>query len=138
MELTNIFEAATRYKYRFPFKLQDLDSVFKLLNKEKKQSDEESLLQVKSEADQELENKIQIVKFIVQVKQAEAAERLAAKDKKERNQKIMRIIERKQNEALEGKSLEELTAAVLAVIVEAIYEETGKLEALYNILRHIL
>ena len=45
MELTNIFEAATRYKYRFPFKgmisvedlwdlkLQDLDSVFKLLNK---------------------------------------------------------------------------------------------------------
>lgn len=47
MELTNIFEAATRYKYRFPFKgmisvedlwdlkLQDLDSVFKLLNKEK-------------------------------------------------------------------------------------------------------
>lgn len=39
MELTNIFEAATRYKYRFPFKgmisvedlwdlkLQDLDSV---------------------------------------------------------------------------------------------------------------
>ena len=115
MELTNIFEAATRYKYRFPFKgmisvedlwdlkLQDLDSVFKLLNKEKKQSDEESLLQVKSEADQELENKIQIVKFIVQVKQAETAERLAAKDKKERNQKIMRIIERKQNEALEGK-----------------------------------
>ena len=52
----------------------------------------------------------QIVKFIVQVKQAEAAERLAAKDKKERNQKIMRVIERKQNEALEGKSLEELTA----------------------------
>ena len=91
-------------------KLQDLDSVFKLLNKEKKQSDEESLLQVKSEADQALENKIQIVKFIVQVKQTEAAERLAAKDKKERNQKIMRIIERKQNEALEGKSLEELTA----------------------------
>ena len=50
------------------------------------------------------------MKFIVQVKQAEAAERLAAKDKKERNQKIMRIIERKQNEALESKSLEELTA----------------------------
>ena len=31
-----------------------------------------------------------------------------------------------------------ICAAVLAVIVEAIYEETGKLEALYNILRHIL
>ena len=31
-----------------------------------------------------------------------------------------------------------ICTAVLAVIVEAIYEETGKLEALYNILRHIL
>lgn len=31
-----------------------------------------------------------------------------------------------------------ICAVVLAVIVEAIYEETGKLEALYNILRHIL
>lgn len=30
-----------------------------------------------------------------------------------------------------------ICTAVLAVIVEAIYEETGKLEALYNILRHI-
>lgn len=31
-----------------------------------------------------------------------------------------------------------ICAAVLAVIVEAIYEETGKLEALYNILCHLL
>lgn len=31
-----------------------------------------------------------------------------------------------------------ICAAVLAVIVEAIYEETGKLESLYNILRHLL
>lgn len=31
-----------------------------------------------------------------------------------------------------------ICTGVLAAIVEAIYEETGKLEALYNILRHIL
>ena len=31
-----------------------------------------------------------------------------------------------------------ICAGVLAAIVEAIYEETGKLEVLYNILRHIL
>lgn len=126
MELTNIFEAATRYKYRFPFKgmisvedlwdlkLQDLDSVFKLLNKEKKQSDEESLLQVKSEADQELENKIQIVKFIVKFKQEEIEECLQAKDKKEYNQKLLELIERKQNEELAGKSIEELQAMLKA------------------------
>ena len=53
METGKLFETATRNKMRFPFrgmisvedlwdlKLQDLDSVFKLLNKEKKQSDEE-------------------------------------------------------------------------------------------------
>ena len=126
MELTNIFEAATRYKYRFPFKgmisvedlwdlkLQDLDSVFKLLNKEKKQSDEESLLQVKSEADQELENKIQIVKYIVKFKQEEIEERLQAKDKKEYNQKLLELIERKQNEELAGKSIKELQAMLKA------------------------
>ena len=31
-----------------------------------------------------------------------------------------------------------ICAGVLAAIVEPIYEETGKLEALYNILRHLL
>lgn len=31
-----------------------------------------------------------------------------------------------------------ICAGVLVAIVEAIYEETGKLEALYNILRHLL
>ena len=31
-----------------------------------------------------------------------------------------------------------ICAGVLAAIVEDIYEATGKLEALYNILRHIL
>lgn len=31
-----------------------------------------------------------------------------------------------------------ICAVVLAVIVEAIYEETGELETLYNILRHLL
>lgn len=122
MMLTNIFESATKEKYRFPFKgqisvedlwdlkLQDLDSVFKQLNKMKKVNEEESLLEAKSAADVELEEKIQIVKFIVKYKQDEIAARSAAKDKKERNQKIMSIIERKQNEALEGKSIEELSA----------------------------
>lgn len=122
MELTNIFEKAAMNKYRFPFKgqisvedlwdlkLQDLDSVFKQLNKMKKVNEEESLLEAKSAADVELEDKIQIVKFIVKYKQDEIAARSAAKDKKERNQKIMSIIERKQNEALEGKSIEELSA----------------------------
>lgn len=126
MTTTNIFEVATKEKYRFPFKemisvedlwdlkLQDLDSVFKSLNKQKKQNDEESLLQVKTAEDQELDNKIQIVKYIVKFKQEEIEERLQAKDKKEYNQKLLELIERKQNEELAGKSIEELQAMLKA------------------------
>lgn len=126
MTITNIFEAATKGKYRFPFKgmisvedlwdlkLQDLDSVFKSLNKQKKQNDEESLLQVKTAEDQELDNKIQIVKYIVKFKQEEIEERLQAKNKKEYNQKLLELIERKQNEELAGKSIEELQAMLKA------------------------
>lgn len=126
MTTTNIFEAATKGKYRFPFKgmisvedlwdlkLQDLDSVFKSLNKQKKQNDEESLLQVKTAEDQELDNKIQIVKYIVKFKQEEIEERLQAKNKKEYNQKLLELIERKQNEELAGKSIEELQAMLKA------------------------
>lgn len=126
MTITNIFEAATKGKYRFPFKgaisvedlwdlkLQDLDSIFKSLNKQKKQNDEESLLQVKTAEDQELDNKIQIVKYIVKFKQEEIEERLQAKDKKEYNQKLLELIERKQNEELAGKSIEELQAMLKA------------------------
>lgn len=118
--MSRLFELAVRKKYRFPFRGQisvedlwdlsitNLDSVFKTLNKEKKQSEEESLLSVKSEADKEVENKIEIVKYIVAVKQAEAAERISAKEKAQRKQKIAAIIERKQDEELESKSIEEL------------------------------
>ncbi len=118
--MSKLFELAVRKKYRFPFRGQisvedlwdlsitNLDSVFKTLNKEKKQSEEESLLSVKSEADKEVENKIEIVKYIVAVKQAEAAERISAKEKAQRKQKIAAIIERKQDEELESKSIEEL------------------------------
>ncbi len=118
--MSKLFEVAARKKYRFPFRGQvstedlwdlsitNLDSVFKTLNKEKKQNEEESLLSVKSEADKEVENKIEIVKYIVAVKQAEIAERAASKEKAQRNQKIAAIIERKKDKELEGKSIEDL------------------------------
>ena len=67
MELTNVFERAAMNKYRFPYKgqisvedlwdlsLPGLDSVFKQLNKLKKANEEESLLEVKSAEDVEVE-----------------------------------------------------------------------------------
>ena len=113
MPYENLFEGAVRAKYRFPFKgqitaedlwdlsLQDLDRVFKALNAEAKQSDEESL-----------HRKIEIVKHIVAVKQAEIQAIKAAADKKAQKQRIMEIIAKKEDEALQNMTKEELMKMV--------------------------
>lgn len=120
MKTTNIFEYAVRNKVRFPFKgmisvedmwdlsLTNLDSIYKVLNKQVKQSEEESLLKTKTSVDEELEVQLAIVKHIVSVKLAEkeAAEKAIAK--KEQKQKIMSIIATKENEALQNSSIDAL------------------------------
>ena len=120
MTVENIFEFASRNKVRFPFKgmisvedlwdlsLTNLDSIYKTLNKQVKQSEEESLLSTKASVDTELEVQIAIVKHIVSVKLAEkeAAEKASAK--KAQKQKIMSIIATKQDEALQNSSIDDL------------------------------
>ena len=120
MKTTNIFEYATRNKVRFPFKgvisaedlwdlsLTNLDSIYKILNKQMKQSEEESLLKTKATVDEELEVQIAIVKHIVSVKLAEKESAEKALAKKEQKQKIMSILAAKENEALQNSSVEEL------------------------------
>jgi len=117
---TNIFEVATRNGFRFNFKgmisvedlwalnVRDLDSVFKVLNSQLKQVNEESLLDVKTKQDQELDTKIEIVKYIVKVKQEEESMRLKAKEQKEKKQKIMEILATKQESNLQNMSEDEL------------------------------
>lgn len=118
----NIFEVATRNAYRFQFKgmisvedlwnlsPKDLDSIYKTLNSQLKQMNEESLLQVKTKQDQELDTKIEIVKYIFQVKQEEENMRLKAKELKEQEQKIMGILATKRDANLQNMSEEELIA----------------------------
>ena len=120
MAVNNIFEYAVRNKVRFPFKglisvedlwdlsVTNLDSIYKTLNKQVKQSEEESLLSTKTSVDTELEVQIAIVKHIVSVKLAEkeAAEKASAK--KAQKQKIMSIIATKENEALQNSSIDDL------------------------------
>lgn len=124
MTYENLFEGAVRAKYRFPFKgsittedlwdlsLQDLDRVFKALNGEAKQTQEESLLKVKDEQSEILERKIEIVKHIVAVKQAEIAAVKEAADRKVQKQRIMEIISKKEDDALANMSLEDLKKMV--------------------------
>lgn len=116
----NIFEYAVRNKVRFPFKgmisvedlwdlsLANLDSIYKTLNKQVKQSEEESLLVTKTNVDTELEVQIAIVKHIVSVKLEEQDAREKAAAKKAQKQKIMAIIATKEDEALHNSSVDDL------------------------------
>lgn len=116
----NIFEYAVKNKLRFPFKgmitvedlydlsLENLDSIFKSLNSQLKKVKEESLLDTKTKEDKELDVKIEIIKYIVNVKLDEQVLKMKAKEQKEKKQKILEILSSKQDEDLQNKSVEEL------------------------------
>ena len=116
----NIFGIATREKYRFPYNGQisvedlwdlsreQLDKIFKALNAQKKSNEEESLCAQKSKDDETLLNKIELVKYIFEQKQAEAEAHLKEKARAEKRQQILGLIAKKQNEQLENLSKEEL------------------------------
>lgn len=118
--MEKIFEYAVRNKIRFPFKglisvedlwdlsLTNLDLIYKTLNKQVKESKEESLLDIKATVDNELDVQIAIVKHIVTVKLTEQEARKKAAAKREQKQKIMAIIASKQDEALRNSSVEDL------------------------------
>lgn len=120
MTIENKFEVAARTKMRFPFRglisvedlwdlpVQALDTIFKSLNSELKQVQEESLLNVKTKEDKELDVKIDIVKYIVSVKISESNTLLKVKEQKEQKQKIMEILASKQDESLQNMSEEDL------------------------------
>ena len=113
----DLFEIAARKKYRFPFNGQisaedlwdltpaQLDRVFKTLKKDQKTSEEESLMNTKTSEDATLDNKIELVKYIFETKQAE---KLAAEQKAQENARkarIREIIADKKDEALKLQKL---------------------------------
>lgn len=120
MKEMNIFEYATREALRFPYKgmqsvedlwklsLTELDSIYKTLNKQIKQSEEESLLDEKNDVDEVLEAQIAIIKHIVKVKKEEKVAKEKASAKNAQKQKIMSIIATKENEALQNSSIDDL------------------------------
>lgn len=119
-----LFEMASQMKFRYPYKgmittedLWDLspaqlDVVYKNLSKELKATDGDSLIASKS-ADEgvkanELKNKIEIVKYIFESKrQGEELHRIAA-ESAAKKQRILDILARKQENALENMSEDDL------------------------------
>lgn len=63
----------------------------------------------------ELQAKFDIVKYIIDVRLAENEAKLNAAKRAEQKQKLLAIIDRKSDEALEGKSIAELRAEVEAL-----------------------
>lgn len=119
-----MFEQASRLKVRFDYKgtstvedlwdmsLSALDAIFKKLNAQLKAQKEESLLEIRSQEDDLLALKINIVKHIVETRLAEQKARTNALASAEKKQKLLGLIAEKQDESLKAMTVEELTALV--------------------------
>lgn len=117
--MANLFEIATRAKYRFPYNgkisVEDLwdltpaqlDTIYKTLNKNMKAQGEDSLL-TEATVDTTLTNMVEIVKHIFTVKRNEAEARKAAVENAEKKRRIMDALAKKQDEALNAASEEDL------------------------------
>lgn len=120
----NMFEMATRMKFRFPYRgmisvedlwdlpMSQLDVVFKNLNRDVKQVQEETLMSTPNAEDTELFTKIEIVKFIFDAKRAEAEANKAAAANAAKRQRILEVLAQKQDSALQNMSEEELLKAL--------------------------
>lgn len=127
-----MFEKAARLKLRFASPLgnlsvedlwdlpltsaranqANLNNIAKDVSRQLKTEGEEDFVNPKSGADEILQLKMDIVKHVIQVKQAENEAARAAADRKEKKVRLLELIERKQDQQLEVKSLEELQAMV--------------------------
>ena len=115
----NLFEVATRAKYRYPYNgmistedlwdlsIERLNEVYKRLAKEKNNGEEDSLL-TSAPKDTALLDKIEIVKAIFGYKLEMTAKAEKAAETKRKNQRIMELIAEKQDEKLKSLSVEEL------------------------------
>ena len=119
--MTDMWIECLKNKYRFEFKglinvedlfdlkLEDLDVIYKKLKKDEAELQGDSLLETKDNPKQlEVEAKINIVKEIFNMKQAEIEANKRALANKAQKAKILAIIENKQDQELSEKSIEEL------------------------------
>lgn len=124
-----MFEKASRLKLRFEtgkglLTVEDLwdlpltgagvnlDRVAVELHKQVKEETTVSFVVKPPRTSAELELKFEIVKHVIEVRLAEKAEAQAKVEAREKRDRILTIIDKKQNEKLEGASLEELQKMV--------------------------
>jgi len=115
----DILEKATRLKLRFNFKgmltvedlwdlkLNELDMIYRELNQQKKLQESESLL-TNNLINDIVNLQIEIIKYVVEQKQAEQLAEQTKIEKQQQKQKILEILSRKQEDDLQNKSTEDL------------------------------
>ncbi len=119
--MINIWVECLKNKFRFEFKglistedlfdltLADLDAIYKNLKKEESDLQGDSLLENDENPNvREVEVKIEVVKAIFDMKKAEIARAERALANKAQKDKILAIIEDKENQELSEKSIDEL------------------------------
>lgn len=120
-----MFDKATRLKLRFEsnkgllsveqvwdLSLNALNEMAKSLSRQVKaaETDEEDFIGTKSNVDSELQLRFDVVKHIIGVKLKERDDSKDAAERKANNQVILELIQRKKQQELENKSVEELEA----------------------------
>jgi len=116
-----LFEKASRLKLLFnagkglvstedlwDLSLKELNAIAKTLNKELKETAEEDFLGEKSKEDTLTKLRFDIVLHILNTKKDEKKNREEAQERKAERERILSIIERKDNESLENMSKEDL------------------------------
>lgn len=130
-----MFEKASRIKLRFVspqgnLSLEDLwelpltstrpnqanlNNIAKVISRQLKADSEEDFVNPKPGVNENLQLALDIVKHIIQVRQAENEAARVLADRKEKKAKLLELIARKQDQQLEGKPLEELQEMVAAL-----------------------
>ena len=121
--MANLFEIASRKKYRFSYKgwissedlwdlsLEELNTSYKwLLSLKNKFSSEESLISKETDSEEykDILNKLDIVKHVFDVKKQEIEDAKRKAENAEKKKKILEIIAKKQSDSLMNSSEEDL------------------------------
>ena len=122
MSTENLFEQAVRLKVRFEYKgslsaedlwdlsLEDLDAIYRKLSGSTKKDENSLLSSRKTKEDKMTELKMGVVKYVFEVKQSEMDAQKLKAEKRKQKEKLMDVLERKQNAELENKTPEEIRA----------------------------
>lgn len=90
--------------------LVDLNSIAIAVNKKLKESADESFIAAKSTGDATLELRLEVLKYVIRTKQAEAEARAQLVEKQQEVKFLKDLLEKKKINQLEGLTIEEIEA----------------------------